>query len=110
MEYVAQQGYEIVGHIIWVKLSRKGKLQNNLGLYLRHTKETLILAVKGNVQYNEDLVNSNIYTPRPPRNEKPDELYEILRKCYLSTRTTIKLEILLEQIMLEEIGFLWEMR
>ena len=69
-------GYEVVDELVWVKLSAKGRLQNGLGYYLRHTKEVLLIGLKGIrlEDLNIGKFSDVIFCPRLANNEKPGEV------------------------------------
>ena len=78
-------GYQPVNGITWVKTSRRGIYHPSNGYYLQHTKESLLVGVKGkgvNLIRTEEF-NDLIVQPRNLRqSHKPTKLYKIIEKMF----------------------------
>ena len=82
VNYVLKQGYEICDFFVWVKLTRKGKINSNVGYYLAHGKELAIVAVKGAEAKKrvEAMKWNTVYFPRLPKSQKPEAAYRYLEE------------------------------
>lgn len=78
-------GYQPINGINWVKTSRRGIYHPSNGYYLQHTKESLLVGVKGKgvnlIRTSE--FNDLIVQPRNLRqSHKPTKLYKIIEKMF----------------------------
>ncbi|KAK8893339.1 hypothetical protein M9Y10_021756 [Tritrichomonas musculus] len=78
-------GYEIVNNVNWIKVSRKGRYHPSNGYYIMHSKETLLIGVKGKgVPFMRvDKFNDLIIKPRNLRqSHKPVLLHKIIEDMF----------------------------
>ena len=78
-------GYEVINTIHWIKTSRKGIYFPSNGYYLLHTKETLLIGVKGKgVEFmRHDQFNDLLVQPRNIRqSHKPNRLYRMIESIF----------------------------
>ncbi|CAK7893439.1 N6-adenosine-methyltransferase Ime4p [[Candida] anglica] len=76
-------GYSISDEIIWIKLNqlRRTIVTGRTGHWLNHSKEHLLVGVKGNPIWLNRLVDSNIVvSPTRETSRKPDEVYDIVER------------------------------
>lgn len=85
LQMMTMWGYEIVNHLNWIKISKKGKYHPSNGYYIMHAKETLLIGLKGkgipllDAEKFEDL----IIQPRNLRqSHKPDGLYKLIEDAF----------------------------
>ncbi|KAK8900212.1 hypothetical protein M9Y10_002535 [Tritrichomonas musculus] len=78
-------GYQPINGVSWVKTSRRGIYHPSNGYYLQHTKESLLVGVKGK---GANYMRSNEFTDLivQPRNlrqsHKPTKLYKIIENMF----------------------------
>ncbi|KAH0795051.1 MT-A70 family protein [Histomonas meleagridis] len=78
-------GYQVVGHINWVKISKYGRYMPSHGYYFQHNKETLLIGLKGEPpsEMNRDKFQSLLVNQRGIRqSQKPDSLYEMIEEIF----------------------------
>lgn len=91
---LAQWGYTISDEMIWVKLNqlRRTIVTGRTGHWLNHSKENLIVGVKGNPKWlNRKIDLDSIVSGTRETSRKPDELYDIVER--LVGKHARKLEI-----------------
>ena len=73
--------YEISDELIWVKLNqlRRTIVTGRTGHWLNHSKEHLLVGIKGNPKWLHRNVDSSVIaSPTRETLRKPDEIYEIV--------------------------------
>lgn len=91
---LAQWGYTICDEMIWIKLNqlRRTIVTGRTGHWLNHSKENLIVGVKGNpIWLNRKIDLDYMVSGSRETSRKPDELYEIVER--LVGRNSRKLEL-----------------
>lgn len=91
---LAQWGYTVTDEMIWVKLNqlRRTIVTGRTGHWLNHSKENLIVGVKGNpIWLNRKIDLDYIVSGTRETSRKPDELYDIVDR--LVGKHARKLEI-----------------
>lgn len=91
---LAQWGYTISDEMIWVKLNqlRRTIVTGRTGHWLNHSKENLIVGIKGHPQWlNRKIDLDYIVSGTRETSRKPDELYDIVER--LVGKHARKLEI-----------------
>eukprot|EP00924_Labyrinthula_sp_SR-Ha-C_P001815 snap_masked-scaffold_91-processed-gene-0.38-mRNA-1 protein AED:0.44 eAED:0.45 QI:0/-1/0/1/-1/1/1/0/2328 len=87
---LSRNGFRIVEYIVWCKKTAAGRIHSSQGQYLRHSKEILLLAVKGRPllckQRSSDVIISRVLQ----QSRKPREVYDLLEKLAPGVR---KMEI-----------------
>lgn len=79
-EVAAAWGFEHKSEVVWVKLTRTGKLWFGMGRHTRATHETAILAVRGKPAPRSRSVRDTFFAPVRRHSEKPDEFYELVER------------------------------
>ncbi|OHT09147.1 MT-A70 family protein [Tritrichomonas foetus] len=85
LNILKQWGYEVINHINWIKTSRKGIFHPSHGYYVQHSKETLLVGVKGKgvSLIRPEKFYDVIDQPRNLRqSHKPDCLYNIIEEMF----------------------------
>ncbi|OHT14409.1 MT-A70 family protein [Tritrichomonas foetus] len=78
-------GYQVINSVNWIKTSRRGIYHPSNGYYLQHTKETLLIGVKGSgVSFmRPNKFHDLIVQPRNLRqSHKPNRLYKIIESIF----------------------------
>lgn len=91
---LTQWGYTISDEMIWVKLNqlRRTIVTGRTGHWLNHSKENLIVGVKGNpIWLNKKIDLDYMVSGTRETSRKPDELYEVVER--LVGRSARKLEL-----------------
>ncbi|CBK23014.2 uncharacterized protein [Blastocystis hominis] len=75
-------GYTFVDEIAWVKCNRSRRLAKSHGFYLQHSKETCLVARKGNPPplTNFGFEPDVIYSERLGQSQKPLDIYEMIER------------------------------
>jgi mRNA (2'-O-methyladenosine-N6-)-methyltransferase len=63
-----------------VKQTVNGKIAKGHGYYLQHTKETCLIGIKGNPEYNKNAFTDVIFSKRRGQSQKPEETYDIIER------------------------------
>ena len=83
LQMMSAWGYEVINHINWIKVSKKGKYHPSNGYYIMHAKETLLIGIKGKgvPLLNADKFDDLIIQPRNLRqSHKPNRLYRLIEE------------------------------
>lgn len=91
---LAQWGYTVSDEVIWIKLNqlRRTIVTGRTGHWLNHSKEHLLLGIKGNPQWlNRKIDLDMIVSGTRETLRKPDELYDMVER--MVGRHSRKLEI-----------------
>lgn len=67
-----------IEEIVWVKLTNKMNLAKCHGYYLQHAKETCLVGMRGDFQFDRERLKNVIIAQRREQSQKPNELYEII--------------------------------
>lgn len=76
-------GYQLSDELIWVKLNqlRRTIVTGRTGHWLNHSKEHMLVGVKGNPTWLNRLVDSNVVVSSTRETlRKPDEVYDIVER------------------------------
>ncbi|CAR29887.1 hypothetical protein ZYGR_0AD05760 [Zygosaccharomyces rouxii] len=93
-ESLEKWGYRVVNEISWVKTNQLGRtiVTGRTGHWLNHSKEHLLVGLKGNPQWLNKQIDSDIIVSiTRETSRKPDELYGMIER--LVGRHARKLEI-----------------
>jgi N6-adenosine-specific RNA methylase IME4 len=77
-------GYKIFKQIHWIKTTQRGVYAPSNGFYMQHTKETCLVAVKGEGfdGFHPEKIRDLILRPRNLRqSHKPEELYVMIEEA-----------------------------
>eukprot|EP00924_Labyrinthula_sp_SR-Ha-C_P002557 snap_masked-scaffold_83-processed-gene-0.35-mRNA-1 protein AED:0.49 eAED:0.49 QI:0/0/0/0.5/1/1/2/0/2407 len=91
MKWLIEEGFSIKEYLVWIKKTSLGKTFQSQGNLLMHSKELLIIGIKGlnvklRTQVGNDIVEGAVREPF----RKPDAVYTLLEKMYPEAR---KLEL-----------------
>jgi N6-adenosine-specific RNA methylase IME4 len=78
-------GYKLETYMNWVKISKCGRYMPSHGYYMQHTKESLLVGLKGRppAEMNKELFDTLIVRQRGVRqSHKPEELYEMIEQIF----------------------------
>ena len=75
-------GYEVVDKIVWVKLTKLGKLVNGNGVTVRHSEETCLIGRTGNYKRYARFHKANNVIVGKVRGEsvKPAQIYQVIQE------------------------------
>ncbi|GCE97080.1 hypothetical protein ZYGM_003303 [Zygosaccharomyces mellis] len=93
-ESLEKWGYRVVNEISWIKTNQLGRtiVTGRTGHWLNHSKEHLLVGLKGNPQWlNKQIDSDVIVSTTRETSRKPDELYGMIER--LVGRHARKLEI-----------------
>ena len=62
LDLIKQWGYKYCDEIVWIKQTVNGKIAKGHGYYLQHTKETCLIGIKGNPNYNKGVFTDVIFS------------------------------------------------
>lgn len=82
-ESLAKWGYSLKNELIWVKTNQLSRTicTGRTGHWLNHSKEHLLVGVKGNPQWlNKGIDVDVIVSPSRETSRKPDELYDMVER------------------------------
>ena len=79
-------GYEVVDKIVWVKLTKLGKLVNGNGVTVRHSEETCLIGRIGNYKRYARTHRANNVIIEKVRGEsvKPKQIYRVISEMTYS--------------------------
>ena len=81
LDMITAWGFTLADSIDWVKQTVNRRLAKSHGFYLQHSKESLLVCVKGNPRRAVDVVLSDvILAERRGQSQKPTELYELIEE------------------------------
>ena len=93
-ESLIKWGYEVINEVSWIKTNQLGRtiVTGRTGHWLNHSKEHLLVGVKGNPQWlNKHIDIDLIVSTTRETSRKPDELYGVIER--LVGKHARKLEI-----------------
>lgn len=82
-ESLSKWGYEVINEVSWIKTNQLGRtiVTGRTGHWLNHSKEHLLVGVKGNPQWlNKHIDIDLIVSTTRETSRKPDELYGIIER------------------------------
>eukprot|EP00924_Labyrinthula_sp_SR-Ha-C_P012481 snap_masked-scaffold_10-processed-gene-8.24-mRNA-1 protein AED:0.45 eAED:0.46 QI:0/-1/0/1/-1/1/1/0/1717 len=88
-EWLRACGFRFEGDLYWIKMSKKGRLQSNMGSTLMSAVEVLMIWRKGKVPSSQRILSLGvnvILSERVRNSEKPQEIYQRIEGVFGGTR------------------------